>query len=214
MKIHLLFISIFCLQLSWGQISIDSTYYKDKYQQQEVDYGPYLLRKIQLNDSVIETEFQITKKKQLIWTKSYLGEQPYGIWKNFKKNGTLDYSRSYNFVIQYGVYIPEEVYNKPMSGVVHSVTEENNEIIFNHIKKSFFIPESIMEIGEEYRIWTQFTIDTEGNVGNVRILEKNNPECDAECFRIYSSIPKLKPEIVDGKAVMIYCKMPLTFRTL
>ncbi len=72
-----LIILLFFSNLIWAQTNSGTTYYKDKYGKVEVENGPYMLKITKINDSITGHVFSRTKDQQKIWTKSYLGEQPY-----------------------------------------------------------------------------------------------------------------------------------------
>lgn len=51
-------------------------------------------------------------------------------------------------------------------------------------------PDSSWFAGVEGRVITQFTIDEEGHLGNVRVFRGINPELDAEAIRVIESAPQ------------------------
>ncbi|MGJ8734323.1 MAG: hypothetical protein ACSHW4_14295, partial [Cellulophaga sp.] len=66
-----------------GQTNTEIKYFKDKYGQTEVSKGPYMLETTKANDSVTSKVFSKVKKGQKLWSKFYLGDQPFGIWTRY-----------------------------------------------------------------------------------------------------------------------------------
>lgn len=57
-----------------------------------------------------------------------------------------------------------------------------------------------------------FTIDEEGNVKNIRIIQMIDTDSAIEFIRVLNSCPKWKPAKRGGKAIRIDIKYPLIFR--
>lgn len=193
-----------------AQIEPGTTYYSDKYGYKEVAKGPYRKVLKKENDSVTSEIFSKTKSGQKIWEKYYLGEQPYGIWKWYKK-GNVESERNYDFVLTYGEYVPENAIKFKELGI-ESRSDRNTSKIQRHIRDNFRYPEFAQANGIQGRVGLQFTIDENGNVGNLRILEKGHLSLDTECFRIMNSLKKLNPYEKDGQKIMVHYTMPITFR--
>ncbi|MCL6265745.1 energy transducer TonB [Flagellimonas myxillae] len=202
---------LLCTTFATGQIEIGTTYYSDKYGYKQVHKGAFKKELKKENDSVVSELFSKTKSGQIIWTKAYLGEQPYGIWKWFDKKGNVESERNYDFVLQYGELVPENAIRYKALGIA-PMSDENSKIIQQHIRKKFRYPETAQANGIQGRVGIQFTIDKDGNVGNLRILEKGYKSLDTECFRIMNSLKKLNPYQKDGQNIMVHYTMPITFR--
>ena len=194
-----------------GQTEIGVTYYSDKYGYKEVKKGPYQKEIKKVNDSVTSELFSKTKNGQKIWTKFYLGEQPYGIWKWYDKKGKVTSSRNYDFVLQYGEYIPENAISLKELGIDQR-QDENTQNIQAHIRKNFRYPETAQANRIQGKVTVQFTIDSNGQVENLRILEGSHMSLNTECFRIMNLLKALKPYEKDGQKIMVYYTMPITFR--
>ncbi|WP_190811673.1 energy transducer TonB [Flagellimonas sp. S3867] len=195
-----------------AQIETEITYYSDKYGYKEVNNkGSYKKVLKRENDSVTSEVFTKTKNGQVIWEKFYLGEQPYRIWKWFDKKGNIESQRNYDFVLKYGEFIPENAIQYKELGIdVRS--DENTQKIQRHIRDNFRYPETAQANGIQGRVAVQFTIDKNGDVGNLRILEKDHLSLDSECYRIMNSLKKLNPYEKEGQKVMVHYTIPITFR--
>jgi len=211
MKRILLVLSILFSNLIIGQTDSEIKYFKDKYGRTEVKNGPYKLEIKKINDSVTNHVFTKTKKGQKIWTKSYLRDQPYGIWTRYDKKGNVESSRDYNFVLKYGEYIPENAIKlSELEG--YSIMDPNNNKIQKHIGKHFRYPEIAQEDGIQGKVTVQFTVDKIGKVGNLRILKGTHISLDTECFTIMNSLKELEPYKKNGQNVLVYRTMPITFK--
>ncbi|CAN0598767.1 unnamed protein product, partial [Ectocarpus sp. 12 AP-2014] len=189
----------------------ETKYFKDKYGRTEVEIGPYMLEIKEINDSVTTHVFTKVKKNQKIWTKSYLREQPYGIWTRYDKKGAIESTRDYNFILKYGEFIPENAikYYELDTSIESDV---NNKKIQQHIIKNFRYPEIAQENGTQGKVTVQFTVDENGKIDNLRILEGTDIALDTECFTIMNSLKELEPYTKGGKKVLVYKTMPITFK--
>ena len=194
-----------------SQNDSEITYYSDKYGSKEVSDGGFKKELINVNDSVISDTFFKVKNGQKIWSKFYLGEQPFGVWEWYDKKGDVESSMDYNFVVKYGEFIPENAFSLEDLGIDQK-EDENTQIIQKHIGHKFRYPETAQRNGEQGRVDIQITIDENGNVGNLRILKKVYQSLDFECFRIMNSLKLLKPYEKDGERVMVYYTLPINFR--
>jgi protein TonB len=194
-----------------GQNENTVTFYSDKYGLREVPDGPYKKELTQVNDSVLTELFSKTKNGQIIWTKSYLGNQPYGKWKWYDKKGNVELERDYDFTLKYGEFIPTEAISfKELN--IDLKSDPNSQIIQRHIVSRFRYPETAQANGIQGKVTVQFTVDKNGNVDNLRILEGKHISLDTECFRIMNSLKKLEPYEKDGEKTMVYYTIPITFR--
>lgn len=206
-----LIILILIPSLVLAQSSVETKYFSDKYASKEVGEGPYRLTIEKINDSVTNHVFAKTKNDQKIWSRSYLNDRPYGIWQRFDKKGNLESSMDYNFVLKYGEHIPEGAV-KYTELEIDKFSDHNTKELQNHIRKHFRYPEIAQENNTQGRITMQFTIDKDGKVGNISILEGVSISLDTECFRIINSLKTLEPYSINGEKIMVYYTIPITFR--
>ena len=202
---------LFITNLMYGQTNSEIKYYKDKYGRTEVSNGPYMLKITKVNDSVTNKVFLKVKNGQKLWSESYVNDRPFGIWARYNKKGEIEWSRDYNFNLKYGEYIPEGSFKFKELGI-DGKQEPNTKKILHHIRKNFIYPEFAQENDIQGRVTLQFTIDEEGNVGNVSILEGVHISLDTECFSIMNSLKKLEPYEKDGEKVMVHYTVPISFK--
>lgn len=207
----ILMLTLLFSNLVISQVDSEFKYFKDKYGQTEVKNGPYKLEIIKTNDSVTTHIFTKAKKGQKIWTKSYLGKQPYGLWTQYDKKGTIKSTRDYNFTLKYGEFIPKNAIKySELSIPVQS--DANNKKIQQHITKYFRYPALAQEKGAQGRVTVQFTVDENGRIDHLRILEGAHIALDTECFLIMNSLKEIEPYRKDGQEVLVYKTLPITFK--
>ncbi|SFW36874.1 energy transducer TonB [Cellulophaga fucicola] len=211
MKKILVTIFILSALFTNGQIEPGVKYYSDKYGYKEVAKGNYKKELTRVNDSVLSEVFSKTKNNQIIWTKSYLGEQPYGIWKWYDKKGNVESERNYDFVLKYGEYIPEGAVTLESLGIEQRL-DKNTEKIQRHIRDRFRYPEIAQANGIQGKVKIQLVIDENGKVNNLRILEKSYLSLDTECFRIMNTLKELEAYEKEGQRIKVYYTLPITFR--
>ena len=85
------------------------------------------------------------------------------------------------------------------------------EKIQGHIRKHFNYPLEAQEQGIQGRVAVLFTIDTEGNISNIR-KRGPNPILEAEAERILALLPRMQPGMHDGKPVNVPFSLPITFQ--
>ncbi len=209
--IRILIFTLLFSNLVISQVDSEIKYFKDKYGRTEAESGPYMLEIKKINDSVTTHVFTKTKNSQKIWTKSYLGKQPYGLWTRYDKKGKIESTRDYNFTLKYGEFIPENAIKYSELGIPIQ-SDSNNKKIQQHIVKHFRYPEVAQENGIQGKVTVQFTIDENGKIDNLRILEGADISLDTECFTIMNSLKELEPYKKDGQTVLVYKTMPITFK--
>lgn len=107
------------------------------------------------------------------------------------------------------------------SNVVHQFVDENAEFpggikaMKKHLKTNLISPESVVSGKIAGHCYTQFTVEKDGSITNLRIVlgfKGDCPECDAEALRVIQSMPKWKPAKVNGEAVRSFYNLPIAFK--
>ncbi len=62
------------------------------------------------------------------------------------------------------------------------------------------------------KVYASFVVEPDGSLSHIKILKGLGYGCDAEVKRIFASMPKWKPGLVDGKPVRAYTTQVVAFR--
>ena len=80
-----------------------------------------------------------------------------------------------------------------------------------HIRENFRYPEIAQQMGVQGRVYTQFIIEKDGSITNIKVRGPDiNLEREAE--RIISLLPKMTPGFQNGKPIRVPFSTPITFR--
>ena len=80
------------------------------------------------------------------------------------------------------------------------------------VNSQLIYPETAKKKGIQGRVKTQFIIDSDGRVINVKVLKGVDPSLDAEAVRVISGSPKWKPGELDGRPVPVSYTFPVIFQ--
>ena len=81
------------------------------------------------------------------------------------------------------------------------------------VMSGFTYPQAAIDAGIQGRGLVQFTINTDGSMGDVKIIKSVSPELDAEVLRVVSSCTeKWTPGMQNGKPVPVTFTMPVVFQ--
>ena len=102
---------------------------------------------------------------------------------------------------------------------IYSTVEEmpgypgGDQALFSFISSNMTYPDSAKFNGISGTCYITFTINTDGNVSNVRILRgvAGCPECDLEALRVILSMPKWLPAKNKGRPVRVQYSLPIKF---
>jgi len=85
------------------------------------------------------------------------------------------------------------------------------KMINKHIGKVFRYPKIAQEMGVEGKVYTQFTIQKDGSIGNVK-MRGPDKNLEKEAARIIDKLPKMTPGKQRGKSVSVPFSIPITFK--
>ena len=74
-------------------------------------------------------------------------------------------------------------------------------------------PDEAVEEGVNGTVRVKFTIELDGSISNIQIVQKLGYGCDEEVIRVLKRMPKWTPAKLNGKFVRSYYTMPVSFRT-
>jgi len=174
------------------------------------------------NKSLIKKRIVMLQKKKskAVWQLKYvlllpliLGMLVYTSCETNKEDGTSEsidqVSLSMDKEIPFGVI--DEVPVFPGCEDAEDKRACFQEKIQRHIQKNFRYPEAAEQQGIEGRVATIFTIDTEGNILDIK-MKGPDKLLEEETERILSKLPKMKPGKQDGYPVNVPFSIPITFK--
>lgn len=80
------------------------------------------------------------------------------------------------------------------------------------VNERLVYPEIAKENGVQGRVTLQFTVETSGQVTNVKVLRGVDPSLDKEAVKVVSSSPKWKPGKQRDRAVRVTYTFPVIFQ--
>nr|WP_299175253.1 energy transducer TonB [uncultured Allomuricauda sp.] len=85
------------------------------------------------------------------------------------------------------------------------------EMMQKHIRKNFKYPENAVDMNLQGKVFTQFTIQKDGSIGEVR-MRGPHKILEGEAARIISKLPKMTPGKQRGTPVKVPFSIPITFK--
>ena len=85
------------------------------------------------------------------------------------------------------------------------------EALGDYIAKSVVYPEQAKTDGVEGKVFVQFIVEPDGNIGDVTLLRGIGGECDEEALRVIKAMPQWKPAQFKGKPVRSKYQIPIVF---
>ena len=80
------------------------------------------------------------------------------------------------------------------------------------VNERLVYPKKALENGIEGKVMTQFTVEADGRITNVRVVQGVNPYLDKEAVRVVSSSPRWSPGKQRDKAVRVTYTFPVIFQ--
>ncbi|NJO69001.1 MAG: energy transducer TonB [Bacteroidetes bacterium] len=156
-----------------------------------------------------------------MWEINLYKGHPYGKCRYYKANGTLNREVNYDFVLTYGVFVPDgflKVNYKtetPESNVSGSfsmpVVKTTGDKILSYLYGIISFPEFAVENGISGIVYAQLTVDKNGKVGNVSIVRGVHESLDWEVCRIISELPELTPAKLNDQNTDVHMILPVKF---
>lgn len=225
-RLQLIIILLCSFAIFYAQKKVECKYYKDFWQSQKTTEtkGKYKECTEFENDSVKHITFTNLSTQQVLWEKKYVNDRPVGIWNFYNDNGQLKYQMDYNFTLKYGKFKPEGYY--AVNPISHKLLEDGVAGTFempeygtsNKSDVAYWIfdqvryPIKAQENNIQGKVMIQFTIDANGDIGNISILKGVNEDLDREAFRVFYRIKHVKPGKLNNKEIPLYVECPVNFR--
>jgi len=84
------------------------------------------------------------------------------------------------------------------------------EMMQKHIRKNFKYPQSAIDMGQQGKVYVQFTIQKDGTIADIR-LRGPYEVLETEAARIISKLPKMTPGKQRGTPVKVPFAIPINF---
>lgn len=84
--------------------------------------------------------------------------------------------------------------------------------LFQFLAEEVKYPVKALEGGIQGRVVTQFYVETDGRITDIKIVKNVNSYLDDEAYRIINSMPKWKPGTIEGQKVRVKFTLPINFR--
>ena len=111
-----------------------------------------------------------------------------------------------------GEQIEEEAISFQSVDVKPSFQGGNVNVFSKWVGKNLEYPKIAKENGVQGRVTTQFTVETDGRITNVKVLRGIDPFLDMEAVRVVSSSPRWKPGEQKGRPVRVTYAFPVIFQ--
>ncbi|WP_299578912.1 energy transducer TonB [uncultured Sunxiuqinia sp.] len=85
------------------------------------------------------------------------------------------------------------------------------QALLNYIGKTVNYPVIAQENGIQGKVYVNFVVNADGQVGNVSVVRPVDPSLDKEAIRVVESMPRWKPGKQAGRAVRVFYHVPISF---
>jgi TonB family protein len=85
------------------------------------------------------------------------------------------------------------------------------DALFSYIRRALIYPVEAAENGIEGRVTTQFIVEKDGSVSDVKVIRGVDPSCDKEAIRVIKGMPKWTPGKQQGVTVRVAYVLPIIF---
>jgi protein TonB len=82
----------------------------------------------------------------------------------------------------------------------------------SYLQKNLVYPDAARHEGISGKVYLSFVVEKDGSISNIVVDKPAGNGFDEEAVRVLSQSPVWQPGIVDGKAIRIQYKLPITFR--
>lgn len=184
------------------------TFYKDSYLNKEVtqEKANFSKEVTQNNDGTTTTLVMNIKKNSIVKSKTFKGEEPYGIW-NINNGDSFD-TLDYNFDV---VYDSITCKCNTTTNFASNKSPHANKIREFTAKNTIY-PEDALELGLQGIVYTSFFLNQEGTIENIHIAKGTNILLDKEAMRVLRLMNfSNKGLLIEGVEKQCFC-MPIVYK--
>lgn len=100
-------------------------------------------------------------------------------------------------------YYPQEIFPEFPGG---------DEALLQFLGSSIRYPKKAFKSGVQGRVVVSFTVEQDGSISNIFVMNGVSKELDQEAVRVVSTMPRWSPGMQDGVPVRVQYRLPITFR--
>lgn len=130
---------------------------------------------------------------------------------------------NYNFVFRYGAFIPDgfleidypkqKLINNP-DGLFEMPKLFDGSDNRMYIRQHMMFPQSSLEKNLQGKINVQFTIDKNGKIDNISIINGLDEPLDKSVCITINSMPKIRPATLNGNNIDVYLIIPIGIKLI
>ena len=85
-------------------------------------------------------------------------------------------------------------------------------VMMQWLVQNLKFPKSEMNNAGTHRVVVQFVVETDGSIGETKVIRSQGEAFDAEAQRVVKAMPKWIPGEIDGKPAAVYYTLPVSFK--
>lgn len=85
--------------------------------------------------------------------------------------------------------------------------------LMKFLAKNTSYPESLIDIGIDGKVLSEFTVDEQGKVTDIKIVKSPHPFFDKEVMKVVKMLPDFTPGMQQGRPVKVRLSLPFTFKS-
>ncbi|MDE6535001.1 MAG: energy transducer TonB [Muribaculaceae bacterium] len=107
---------------------------------------------------------------------------------------------------------------EPKNEQIFTAVEESpkfpggDKAMYEFLSKNIRYPEMAAQNNIQGRVTTQFVVEKDGSIGEVKVVRGKDPDLDKEAVRVVKSMPKFIPGKMNDKAVRVWYTLPINFK--
>ncbi len=222
-KTTLTFLIFVFATICMGQTT-ETKYYTSESLEKEVsqEKAKFSQTIIKNEDGSVTTQISDLKKDQIVTSKTFKENEPYGIWKirYGKSFTTLDY----NFPLIYSIekctdssslYDVDFFQDNDSLKYKAPVIASGEQHIFQFIGRNLVYPTRAIEENIQGKVYLQFTVTEEGTTENIVVFKGVNTLLDKEAVRVLRQLKFSSPPKINGQSFSFKCLMlPINFELM
>ena len=214
-----LYIFLFFSLHSGAQSPVKLRYYLDKnLSKKTTEDKANFSRTVVHSADTFSTEIKNLKTNEIIWSESYKGDEPIGVWKN-SENGGVD--RDYNFFVDYKDTVCtnstglSEIDNcledNLMKGYIAPKLITGEKDLTEFIKKNISYPPKAIVNGIKGKVYIKLVISEAGKVEDIAVKRSVDVLLDKEAVRVIRQLKFSLPAMLNGVKYRLCIVVPIAF---